>query len=220
MIELRDLAIRQGRFQLHGITLVVPSGRYAVLMGQTGSGKTTVLEAVAGLRRPAKGRILLGGRDVTGLDPADRDVGYVPQDGALFRTMTVRQNLAFALTLRRRPLDAIAARVAELAGWLGIEHLLDRRAVGLSGGETQRTALGRALAHGPPVLLMDEPLASLDEETRERLIGVFKTIRTHSDVTVLHVSHSRHEADQLGDLVFRLQDGRVELIKGEPGVLA
>src|SRR5206468_3651600 len=140
-------------------------------------------------------------------------VGYVPQDGALFRTMTVRQNLAFALTIRHRPADEIAARVAELASWLGLEELLDRRAIGLSGGETQRIALGRALAHGPPVLLMDEPLGSLDEETRERLIGVFRGIRGRYDVTVLHVSHSRHEAEQLGDLVFRLQDGRIENIK-------
>jgi ABC-type sugar transport system ATPase subunit len=212
MIEVRDLAIRQGRFHLDGINLFVPRGRYAVLMGRTGSGKTTVLEALAGLRRPAAGRILLGDRDVTGLDPADRAVGYVPQDGALFRTMTVRQNVGFALRLRRRPADAIAARVEELAGWLGLGHLLDRRAVGLSGGETQRVALGRALAHAPPVLLMDEPLASLDEETRERLIDVFKTIRAHLDVTVLHVSHSRHEAEQLGDLVLRLQDGRIDTI--------
>jgi molybdate/tungstate transport system ATP-binding protein len=213
MIEVRDLWIRQGQFHLNGISLAVPRGRYAVLMGRTGSGKTTVLEAVAGLRRPAAGRVLLGERDVTGLDPADRDVGYVPQDGALFRTMTVRQNLGFALAIRHRPATEIAQRVDELAGWLELAHLLDRRAVGLSGGETQRIALGRALAHGPPVLLMDEPLGSLDEETRERLIGVFRGIRARYDVTVLHVSHSRHEADQLGDLVFRLQDGKVERIK-------
>src|SRR5438128_2730155 len=141
MIDVQGLAIRQGQFQLDGISFAVPRGRYAVLMGKTGSGKTTVLEAVAGLRRPAAGRILLGDRDVTGLDPADRDVGYVPQDGALFRTMTVRQNLGFALAIRRRPADAIAQRVEELAGWLEIGHLLDRRAVGLSGGETQRIAL-------------------------------------------------------------------------------
>jgi molybdate/tungstate transport system ATP-binding protein len=211
MIELRDVAIRQGRFHLDGISLLVPRGRFAVLMGRTGSGKTTLLEAVAGLRRPASGCILLGGRDVTALDPADRDIGYVPQDGALFRTMTVRQNLGFALTIRRRPKERVAARVNELAAWLALEHLLERRAVGLSGGETQRIALGRALAHGPPVLLMDEPLGSLDEETRDRLIDVFQGIRARYDVTVLHVSHSSREAEQLGDLVFRLQNGRIEL---------
>jgi ABC-type sugar transport system ATPase subunit len=217
MIEVRNLAICQGSFRLDGVAFGVPRGAYAVLMGRTGSGKTTVLEAIAGLRRPAAGHILLGGRDVTELDPADRDLGYVPQDGALFRTMTVRQNLGFALTLRGMPANAIAARVRELAGWLDVERLLDRRAVGLSGGETQRIALGRALAHRPPVLLMDEPLASLDEETRDRLIGVFRGIRSHVDVTVLHVSHSRHEAEQLADLVLRLQDGRIDVSHpGEP----
>jgi molybdate/tungstate transport system ATP-binding protein len=217
MIDVRDLSIRQGRFRLDGISLTVPRGRYAMLMGRTGSGKTTVLEVVAGLRRPAAGRILLGDRDVTGLDTADRNVGYVPQDGALFRTMTVRQNLGFALEIRRHPQSDIAKRVEELAGWLELGHLLDRRAIGLSGGETQRIALGRALAHGSPVLLMDEPLGALDEETRERLIGVFRGIRARYDVTVLHVSHSRHEAEQLGDLVFRLQDGRIEAMNdGEP----
>ena len=213
MIDVRDLAIRQGRFRLDGIALSVPRGAYAVLMGRTGCGKTTVLECIAGLRQPAGGVILLGDRDVTHLDPADRNVGYVPQDGALFRTMTVRQNLGFALAIHRWPADRALKRVEELAGWLELTHLLDRKAVGLSGGETQRIALGRALAHAPPVLLMDEPLASLDEETRERLIGVFRTIRAHAEVTVLHVSHSQHEADQLGDRVFRLQDGRIEVIK-------
>jgi ABC-type sugar transport system ATPase subunit len=216
MIEVHDLAIRQGRFRLEGISLLVSAGRYAVLMGATGSGKTTILETIAGLRTPSAGRILLSGHDVTHLDPADRQVGYVPQDGALFRTMTVRDNLAFALTIRCQPAAAIDARVAELAHWLGVEHLLDRRAIGLSGGETQRIALGRALAHGPPVLLMDEPLGSLDEETRERLISVFRGIRARYPVTVLHVSHSRYEASALGDLVLRLQDGRVaEVQKSE-----
>jgi ABC-type sugar transport system ATPase subunit len=213
MIDLRDIAIRQGRFHLVGISLRVPRGRYAMLMGRTGSGKSTLLEIIAGLRRPTAGLVLLGDRPVTYLDPADRDIGYVPQDGALFRTMTVRQNLGFALTIRRESAKTIAARVAELAAWLDLEHQLDRRAVGLSGGETQRVALGRALAHRPPVLLMDEPLAALDEETRDRLIGVFQSIRGQYDVTVLHVTHSRHEAEALGDLVFRLQDGRVALIK-------
>ena len=212
MIDVRDLAVRQGRFRLDGIALSVPRGAYAVLMGRTGCGKTTVLECIAGLRQPAAGVIVLGDRDVTHLDPADRNVGYVPQDGALFRTMTVRQNLGFALAIHRWAADRAQKRVEELAGWLELTHLLDRRAVGLSGGETQRIALGRALAHAPPVLLMDEPLGSLDEETRERLIGVFRTIRAHAEVTVLHVSHSRHEAEQLGDVVFRLQDGRIEAI--------
>jgi molybdate/tungstate transport system ATP-binding protein len=218
MIELRDVSIRQGQFRLDGVSLTVPAGGYAVLMGKTGCGKTTLLEAVAGLRRVAGGRVLLGGRDVTGLDPAARGIGYVPQDGALFRTMSVRDNLAFGLRVRHAAEDAVARRVETLADWLDVRPLLDRQAVGLSGGETQRIALGRALAASPAVLLMDEPLGALDEETRDRLIRLLKHLREFAPTSVLHVSHSRVEAEQLGDVVFRLQDGRVEVIKGGTGL--
>jgi ABC-type molybdate transport system ATPase subunit len=103
--------------------------------------------------------------------------------------------------------------VLRLARWLQLEHLLDRRAVGLSGGETQRVALGRALAYGPPVLLLDEPLSALDEDTRGRLIELLRGIRQRGQVTVLHVTHSRHEAQQLGDIVYRLDEGRVEVLQ-------
>lgn len=219
MIAVEGLTLAQGDFRLRDVALAVPRGCYAVLMGQTGSGKTTLLEALAGLRTVSAGRLSVGGRDVTHLPPAARDVGYVPQDGALFRTMTVADNLAFGLLLRRVPLKLIGARVAQLASWLRVEHLLKRRAVGLSGGETQRVALGRALAYGPPVLLMDEPLSSLDEETREHLIGLLRGIRRRGAVTVLHVSHSRYEAEQLGDLVLRLHEGRVEVKKPLPAAL-
>lgn len=217
MIAVENVALRQGRFHLDHISFTVPAGRYAVLMGRTGCGKTTLLEAVAGLRPVAAGRIVLGDRDVTRLDPAARGVGYVPQDGALFQTMTVRDNLAFSLTIRGAAPEVVAERVARLADWLDVRHLLDRRAVGLSGGETQRVALGRALAFEPAVLLMDEPLSSLDEETRDRLVGLLRDLRRAGNVTVLHVSHSRHEAEQLGDYVIRLQDGRVEVVKSQEG---
>jgi ABC-type sugar transport system ATPase subunit len=184
-------------------------------MGKTGCGKTTILEAVAGLRAIAGGRVQLDDRDVTDLSPAERNIGYVPQDGALFRTMTVRENLGFALTVRHKPAGDITRRVGQLAEFLQIEHLLERRAIGLSGGETQRIALGRALANHPPILLMDEPLSSLDEETRGVMIDLLKTLPQQVNVTVLHVTHSRHEADQLGNLIFRLQDGKIEVIKSE-----
>jgi ABC-type sugar transport system ATPase subunit len=216
MIDVDNLALQQGAFQLSGVSLHVPKGKYALLMGKTGCGKTTVLEAIAGLRRIGSGRIRLDDRDVTFLSPADRNIGYVPQDGALFTTMTVYDNLAFALSLRNLPAEAIKTRIEQLAHWLSVDHLLERRAVGLSGGETQRIALGRALAIQPPVLLMDEPLSSLDEETRERMIELLKGLPQKADVTVLHVTHSRHEADQLGDLIFRLHEGRIEVIKAEP----
>ncbi len=209
MIEIVELSIRQGAFALDGVTFQVPAGAYGVLMGRTGSGKTSLLEMIAGLRRPTGGRVVLHGQDVTGLPPAARGVGYVPQDAALFRTMTVRENLAFALDIRKVAVKEIDARVVELAGWLGLTPLLDRRAVGLSGGEAQRVALGRALAFRPGVLLLDEPLNAVDEETRDQLVELLATVRRSGGVTVLHVTHSRAEAERLGDVVLRLEGGRV-----------
>ncbi|HZZ77227.1 MAG TPA: ABC transporter ATP-binding protein [Gemmataceae bacterium] len=210
MIDVDNLCVSQGAFQLAGVSLHVPKGKYALLMGKTGCGKTTILETIAGLRPIVSGRIMLDDREVTDCTPAERIIGYVPQDGALFTTMSVRDNLGFALTIRHQPAAAIKQRVEQLAEWLQITHLLERHAIGLSGGETQRIALGRALANHPPILLMDEPLSSLDEETRGRMIEILKGLPQRAEVTVLHVTHSRHEAEQLGDLVFQLQDGRVE----------
>jgi ABC-type sugar transport system ATPase subunit len=215
MIDIDHLSLRQGALELADISLHVPRGKYALLMGKTGCGKTTILEAVAGLRAISSGSIRLDDRDVTAATPAERNIGYVPQDGALFRTMTVRENLGFSLSVRHQPAGLVKERVEQLADWLRVTHLLDRRAVGLSGGETQRIALGRALANHPPILLMDEPLSSLDEETRDVMIDLLKSLPQRANVTVLHVTHSRHEADQLGDLIFRLQEGRVEVIKTE-----
>lgn len=207
MIEVADLAVRQGKFALSGIAFVVPAGSYAVLMGKSGCGKTTILESLAGLRPITAGAIRFAGRDVAQLPPAARHVGFVPQDGALFDTMTVRDNLGFSLDVRGDARAAIAKRVEELAGWLELSHLLDRRPHNLSGGEKQRVALGRALASRPPVLLLDEPLSSLDDDTRDHLIGVLNRLRHAREITVLHVTHNRSEADRLGDLVLRLEAG-------------
>ncbi|MBA4064069.1 MAG: ABC transporter ATP-binding protein [Isosphaera sp.] len=209
MIAVEGLSVRQGAFALDGVAFAVPAGAYAVLTGPTGCGKTTLLEVVAGLRRPRAGRVVLAGRDVTALPPAARNVGYVPQDAVLFPAMTVWENLAFALTVRAAPRAEVEGRVAELADALGITGLLPRRAVGLSGGEAQRAALGRALASRPPVLLLDEPLNAVDEDTRGRLVEVLRRVRDARDTTVLHVTHSRAETGELGELVLRVENGRV-----------
>ena len=209
MIEITNLAVRQGKFALAGISLAVPAGSYGVLMGKSGCGKTTILEALAGLRRVEEGTIALASREVTHLRPMDRAIGYVPQDGALFTTLTVRDNLGFALAVRGDPRGTIEKRVEELAGWLEVMHLLDRKPYFLSGGEKQRVALGRALASHPPVLLLDEPLSSLDDDTRDTLIELLARLRGTREVTVLHVTHNRSEADRLGEIVFRLEDGTV-----------
>ncbi len=211
MIEVENISVVQGSFRLDGLTLTVPTGRYGVLMGPTGAGKTTLLECIAGLRRCSGGRIRLHGEEVASWPPGDRGIGYLPQDGALFRTMSVREHLAFAPRIRRWAAAQIEARVRELAGWLGIDHLLDRYPLGLSGGEAQRVALGRALSFHPRVLLLDEPLSSLDEPTRELLMDLLKRLHEHASVTVLHVTHSSREAERLGDVVFRLEKGRVQM---------
>jgi molybdate/tungstate transport system ATP-binding protein len=207
VIRGEGLSIRQGRFALTGVSFEVPTGRYGVLMGKTGCGKTSLLEAVAGLRWLAAGRVVLGETDVTRLAPFERGIGYVPQDRALFATMTVADHLAFALQIRGQPRRVVNQRVAELADWLGLTHLLHRRPAGLSGGEAQRVALGRALSFRPEYLLLDEPLSSLDEGTRKGMVDLLARLRDDRRVTVLHVTHSSSEAQQLGEVCYRLADG-------------
>lgn len=214
MIDIEGLAIRAGAFSLDGVSFQVPAGGYAVLMGKTGSGKTSILEAICGLRPVAAGRVRLGDRDVTELPPGDRGVGYVPQDRALFRTMTVWDNLAFSPHVRGWERDTVEERVREMARLLGIEELLPRRPAGLSGGEAQRVALGRALAARPSVLCMDEPLAALDDETREEMIALLHSVRKATGATVLHVTHSREEARRLADKLFILEAGIVREATG------
>jgi ABC-type sugar transport system ATPase subunit len=210
MIEVQNVSLRAGSFQLDGISLSVPTGQYGVLMGQTGSGKTTLLESICGLKRVHRGRIRLLGRDVTDLKPALRGVAYLPQDLALFGTMTVREHLAFALVIRRWPGQQIALRVDELAKRLGIAHLLDRKPRGLSGGESQRVALGRALSFHPQVLLLDEPMSALDDVTRNEMYQLLRSVQHESGMTALHVTHSQSEAACLADKLFVIKQGQVQ----------
>ena len=209
MIALSGISVRAGTFELRDISFDIPEGGYGVLMGKTGFGKTTLLEAMCGLREVVSGRIRLAGADVTDLRPADRGIGYVPQDRALFQTMTVRQNLAFAPSIRGWARADIAVRVAELADLLRIAPLLDRSPEGLSGGEAQRVALGRALAARPKILLLDEPLNALDDDTWEGMIDLLGRVRKATGVTTLHVTHRREEARRLADRVLILADGAV-----------
>jgi ABC-type sugar transport system ATPase subunit len=218
VITLRDVCLRAGGFALDGVSLQVGTGEYAVLMGKTGCGKTTLLEAVGGLKPVSSGRIELLDRDVTALRPAERGVGYVPQDLALFPTLSVRDHLAFALLVRRWPGAAVAERVEELAGLLGIGRLLDRYPEGLSGGESQRVALGRALSFNPRILLLDEPLSALDEDTRADMVALLRSVQRLTGVTTLHVTHSLTEARKLADRLFVLDKGGVREVPVAPPV--
>ncbi len=210
MIIVDKLSIHVGQFRLDDVSFTVPSGQYAVLMGRTGCGKTTILESIIGLRSIRSGRISLCDQDVTRVNPAARGVGYVPQDGALFAGMSVRDQLAFALTIRRVSSREISQRVDELAALLGIGHLLKRTPRGLSGGERQRVALGRALSFRPKILCLDEPLSALDTETRSQMCELLKSVSVQTQVTTLHVTHHPEEARLLGDCRLTILDGRVE----------
>ncbi|MDA1180663.1 MAG: ATP-binding cassette domain-containing protein [Planctomycetota bacterium] len=204
MIAVDKLSIVAGGFQLANISFEIPSGAYGVLLGRSGSGKTTLLETLCGLRSPQSGTIRLGDRDATQLKPADRAVGYVPQDGALFSGMIVREQIAFALRVRRISHQQMEHRISELADWLEIEHLMDRTPERLSGGESQRVALGRALAHDPATLLLDEPLSALDDESRDHMYTLLSRITQHKQVSVLHVTHNQQDVERLADFVLRL----------------
>ena len=209
MIAVENLTVHAGAFHLEGASFTVGAGEYVALMGKTGSGKTTILEAICGLKPVQAGRVLLLGRDVTRLKPADRGIGYVPQDAALFPTLNVRDHLAFALDLRGWDRDAITRRVGELSEMLGLRGLLYRRPHGLSGGEAQRVALGRALSFRPRVLLLDEPLAALDDETKADMYTLLRSVQRLTGVTTLHVTHSLAEARTLADRIMLLTGGAV-----------
>ncbi len=215
MIRVQELTVTAGSFRLENISFEVPTGQYAILMGQTGSGKTTILESLCGLKSVVGGTIHLMGRDVTSLKPAERGIGFVPQEGALFATMSVGQQLGFALTVRRWKSAAIRQRIEELAEMLGISQLLDRRPAGLSGGERQRVALGRALAARPHVLCLDEPLSALDDATRDAMCSLLTRVTKQTGVTTLHITHNRGEARTLADVLFVLENGTLRIPAAE-----
>jgi molybdate/tungstate transport system ATP-binding protein len=209
MIRVDHLSVRAGNFELSDVSFEIPTGQHGFLMGRTGCGKTTLLETICGLKPVRGGRVWLMGRDVTHLKPGTRGVGYVPQDGALFPTMTVREHLGFALRIRGSTQAEVENRVQELASLLGLESLLARLPLGLSGGEAQRVALGRALANHPGVLCLDEPLSALDDETRAEIRDVLQLVRKETGVTILHVTHSLQDARNMADVVFCIREGRI-----------
>ena len=189
MIRLIDLVVAAGPRAIGPANLRVPPGGYALLTGPSGGGKTTLLEAVAGLRPVTAGRVVLRGVDVTRAAPPARLLGLAPQDAAPFPLMTVAENLAFALSIRGASARDQARRAAELAGQLGLKALLPRRADTLSGGESARVALGRAAAHRPDILLLDEPFAALDAAARDRAQLAVNSWRAEWGCAVLHVTH-------------------------------
>jgi len=192
---------------LDGLSLVVGDGEFVVLVGPSGCGKTTSLRMVAGLETLDSGRIRIGDRDVTNVDPKDRDVAMVFQNYALYPHMTVAQNMGFALKVARTPKSEIRDRVLAAANLLDLQPYLDRKPKDLSGGQRQRVAMGRAIVRRPHVFLMDEPLSNLDAKLRVQTRNQIAALQRRLDTTTVYVTHDQVEAMTMGDRVAVLCDG-------------
>lgn len=195
---MTDLCLGAGDFRLRDVNLQVAAGEYFVLLGPTGSGKSLLLKCLCGLVRAVSGTICVNGQDVTHLEPRRRRIGYVPQDCGLFPHMDVAHNIAFPLRARGRSLREALARVTPLAQALGIEPLLDRSPVGLSGGESQKVALARALASRPQLLLLDEPVSALDEPSRKEACSELRRVQEQFGIAHTRLSQRRGGPDGLG----------------------
>ncbi len=209
-LRLSSVTKRFGAVQaVQGLDLDVRSGEFIVLLGPSGAGKTTTLRLVAGLERPDHGQVHIGGRDVTALSPASRDVTFVFQQYSLYPHLSVFENLAFPLRspLRREPQGEIRRKVEEVARLLRIEDKLQNPATQLSGGQMQRVAIGRALVRNPAVTLMDEPLSSLDAKLRDDLRLELKRIQQDLGATMLYVTHDQTEAMTMATRVGVLDRG-------------
>jgi molybdate/tungstate transport system ATP-binding protein len=209
MLELRHVTRRWDGFALRDVCLTVGAGEYFVLMGPSGAGKSLLLELTAGFHAPDSGRVLLGGRDVTALPPERRDLGFVYQDSMLFPHLTAAENVAYGLRVRGRPPGEVEQTVGRLARMLHIGHVLGSPPDRLSGGERQRVAIARALAVEPRVLLLDEPLGSLDPVTARGLRAELKALHRATGVTALHVTHDQAEAREMGVRFGVIQAGRL-----------
>ena len=207
---------RYGDFvALDNVDFEVPAGSLTALLGPSGSGKSTLLRAIAGLDQPDSGTITINGRDVTRVPPQRRDIGFVFQHYAAFKHMTVRDNVAFGLKIRRRPKAEIAEKVDNLLKIVGLSGFQGRYPSQLSGGQRQRMALARALAVDPQVLLLDEPFGALDAKVREDLRAWLRRLHDEVHVTTVLVTHDQAEALDVADRIAVLRDGRIEQV-GSP----
>ena len=215
MIEVRNISKRFGDFRaLDDVSIDVESGSLTALLGPSGSGKSTLLRIIAGLEWPDDGEIKLAGEDATPLTPQKRGVGFVFQHYAAFKHMTVRDNIAFGLKIRKRPKDEVTRRVDELLDLVQLQGFGDRYPAQLSGGQRQRMALARALAPEPKVLLLDEPFGALDARVRAELRVWLRRLHEETHTTTVFVTHDQEEAMEVADKVVVMNQGRVEQVAG------
>jgi multiple sugar transport system ATP-binding protein len=194
------------------VALTIGEGEFMVLVGPSGCGKTTLLRSIGGLEKITSGRIVIGQRDVTRLEPAARDLAMVFQNYALYPHMTVQKNLAYGLRVRKIPRAERERRVREVATMLGLEGLLDRRPGQLSGGQQQRVAMGRAIVREPEAFLMDEPLSNLDAKLRVTMRTSLQQLHKRLGTTTVYVTHDQIEAMTLGQRVAVMRDGRLQQV--------
>jgi sulfate/thiosulfate transport system ATP-binding protein len=210
-ITVRNISKRFGEFAaLDDVSLEVPTGSLTALLGPSGSGKSTLLRVIAGLEKPDAGSVLIAEEDVTGHSPQQREVGFVFQHYAAFKHMTVWDNVAFGLKIRRRPKEELRQRVAQLLELVQLEGHAKRYPAQLSGGQRQRMGLARALAVDPKVLLLDEPFGALDARVRKELREWLRRLHDETGTTTVIVTHDQEEAMEVADRVAVLNDGRIE----------
>ena len=215
-IVVHDVGKRFGDFvALDGVSLVVPDGSLTALLGPSGSGKSTLLRVIAGLEQPDTGQVLISGEDTTGVPAQKRGVGFVFQHYAAFKHMTVGQNIAFGLTIRKRPKEEVRERVNELLALVHLDGMADRYPSQLSGGQRQRMALARALAVEPKVMLLDEPFGALDARVRKELRDWLRRLHDEVHVTTVFVTHDQEEAMEVAEQIVLVNEGRIEQA-GEP----
>jgi sulfate transport system ATP-binding protein len=200
---------------LDGVSLEIPEGKLVALLGPSGSGKSTLLRVIAGLETPDVGSVLIHGQDATHLDAKRRNIGFVFQHYALFKHMTVRQNIAFGLEIRHQSRQQTQKRVEELLELVQLQGLGDRYPSQLSGGQRQRVALARALAIQPRVLLLDEPFGALDAKVRKELRSWLRRLHDEVHVTTIFVTHDQEEAMEVSDEIVVMNQGRIEQV-GSP----
>jgi len=215
-VNLKDVVKRYGDHQvMHGVNLDIKQGEFCVFVGPSGCGKSTLLRMIAGLEETSDGNIMIGDRDVTHLDPADRGIAMVFQTYALYPHMTVQENMSFGLRMNNTPKDEIDAKVANAAKILKLEDYLERKPKALSGGQRQRVAIGRAIVRGPEVFLFDEPLSNLDAELRVEMRVEIAKLHNQLGATMIYVTHDQVEAMTLADKIVVLRAGKVEQV-GRP----
>ncbi|MCU1677069.1 MAG: transporter ATP-binding protein [Frankiales bacterium] len=215
VLENVDKVYANGVKAIDNLNLEILDGEFMVFVGPSGCGKSTALRSIAGLEEISGGTISIGGRVVNNLPPKDRDIAMVFQSYALYPHMTVEENLAFGLQLRKVPKEERKRRVQEAARMLGIEQLLSRKPAALSGGQRQRVAMGRAIVREPQAFLMDEPLSNLDAKLRVAMRASLNQLHERLKVTTIYVTHDQVEAMTLGDRVAVLRDGRLQQV-GSP----